>query len=184
MKHRTGHLFKRGSNFYLRWTVEGKVFSKALRDDRGQPITTKREAEDAQQKLMAPFAVASEAEVLESIVGKLEGRKAELAKLDEKENPPLPLSQAWSEFIASPSRPDTGPQTLVIYEYQFGRFTGWMTEEYPDSVRFSLGNLEVVVSIRPGRHICPGYPTTCLGSYPLIGGIDEVRFYNRAFSPW
>jgi len=33
-----------------------------------------------------------------------------------------------------------------------------------------------------GRHICPGYPTTCPGSYPLIGGIDEVRFYNRALS--
>jgi hypothetical protein len=33
-----------------------------------------------------------------------------------------------------------------------------------------------------GRHICPGYPTTCMGSYPLIGGIDEVRLYNRALS--
>ena len=39
-KHRTGHIFKRGDNFYVRWLVNGKVFSKALRDDRGEPITT------------------------------------------------------------------------------------------------------------------------------------------------
>jgi hypothetical protein len=37
-------------------------------------------------------------------------------------------------------------------------------------------------SIWLGRQLCPGYPTTCPGSYPLIGGIDQVRLYNRAFS--
>src|SRR5947208_13461688 len=34
-KSRTCRLFKRGDNFYVRWSVEGKVFSKALRDDSG-----------------------------------------------------------------------------------------------------------------------------------------------------
>jgi hypothetical protein len=33
-----------------------------------------------------------------------------------------------------------------------------------------------------GRHICAGCPTTCPGSYPLVGGIDDVRMYNRALS--
>jgi len=33
-----------------------------------------------------------------------------------------------------------------------------------------------------GRYICPGYPSTCAASYPLIGGIDEVRLYSRALS--
>ena len=73
-KHRTGHLFKRGANFYCRWTVSGKVFSKALRDDQGNPITAKREAEEAQLKLMAAFVVADEATALESIVAKLDER--------------------------------------------------------------------------------------------------------------
>jgi len=134
MKHRTGHLFKRGSNFYVRWTVEGKVFSKALRDDNGLPITARREAEEARAKIMAPFAVADEATALESIVGKLAGRKAELAEFEDKQNPPLPLSQAWSEYLASPNRPDTGPQTLVIYEYQFAKFIAWMGEKHPDKL--------------------------------------------------
>ena len=43
-KHRTGHLFKRGSNFYVRWAVNGKVFSKSLRDDNGNPIISIRTA--------------------------------------------------------------------------------------------------------------------------------------------
>ena len=33
-----------------------------------------------------------------------------------------------------------------------------------------------------GRHICPGYPSTCPSAYPLFGGIDDVRIYNRPLS--
>lgn len=134
MRHRTGHLFKRGTNFYVRWTVEGKIFSKSLRDDNGNPVTTKRAAEEAQTKLMAPFAVADETAALESIVGKLGGRKAELAKWDEEQNPPLPIAQAWPEFLASPNRPDSGPETLYQYECQEAAFAGWMKAKYPGGV--------------------------------------------------
>ena len=131
-KQRVGHLFKRGNNFYIRWMVEGKLFSKALRDESGQAVTSKREAEEARRRVMAPFAVATETEVLEGIAGRLDGRRAELAKLEDQQNPPMALGQAWTEFIASPSRPDTGPATLVIYEYQFARFVDWMKEKHPD----------------------------------------------------
>lgn len=133
MKHRTGHLFKRGSNFYVRWTIEGKVFSKALRGENGQPITTRREAEEARLRVMAPFAVADEAAALESIVGKLEGRRTELTDWEDKQNPPLPLTQAWGAYLASTRRPDTGPDTLAVYEGQFRQFTKWMAEKHPEA---------------------------------------------------
>jgi integrase len=132
MKHRTGYLFKRGDNFYVRWTVNGKTITKALRDDNGQPITTKRAAEDARTKVMAPFTVADEAAGLESIAGQLAGRKAELATLEEQNNPPMPFVRAWSEFLASGARPDTGPDTLAVYEGQFGQFVDWMKEHHPE----------------------------------------------------
>jgi integrase len=80
---------------------------------------------------MAPFAVADEAAALESIVGKLEGRKAELAKWDEEQHPALPLSQAWTAFLASPNRPDSGGETLYQYECQWSRFADWMKEKHP-----------------------------------------------------
>lgn len=126
MKHRTGYLFKRGSNFYVFWRINGKAFSKALRDENGNAITTKREAEEARAKVMAPFTVADETAALESIVGKLEGRKAELARLQNEQNPPLPISRAWSEFLASPNRPDSGDSTLRQYEFQWSAFADWI----------------------------------------------------------
>lgn len=142
-KQRVGHLFKRGDNFYLRWMVEGKVFSKALRDEAGRAVTTKREAEEARRRWMSPFAVASETEVLQTIAGRLEGRKAELALLDDRQNPPVTLAEAWSKFIDSPSRPDTGPATLVIYEYQFDRFVDWMKQQHPELLAMRDVNREI-----------------------------------------
>ena len=131
MKSRTGYLHKRGSNFYVSWRVDGKLFMKALRDANGQPITTRRDAEEAKDKFMAPLAKASEAEALEALKANLEGRKGELAKWNEEQNPPLPISEAWSRYIASNKRPQTGPDTLAVYKGQFGQFVDWMAEKHP-----------------------------------------------------
>lgn len=143
MKHRTGHLFKRGSNFYVFWRVNGKAFSKALRDENGQPITSKREAEEARAKVMAPFTVADEAAALESIVGKLQGRKAELAKWEDEKNPPLPITRAWSEFLASPNRPDSGDSTLRQYEFQWSAFADWMKAKHGDAATLRDATKEI-----------------------------------------
>ena len=124
-------MFKRGDNFYLRWVVEGKVFSKALRDGEGRPITTRRTAEQAQAREMAVFTVADQASALESIAGKLDGRRAELARLADEQNPPLALEDAWTTYLASPNRPDTGPDTLAVYQGQFGQFVAWMKQTHP-----------------------------------------------------
>jgi integrase len=132
MKRRTGYLFKRGDNFYVGWKVNGKAFAKSLRAENGQPITTKRAAEEARDKFMAPFALASEAEALEAIATKLGGRKAELARFEDQRNPALPLTQGWSAFLASPNRPDSGKQTLYHYESQWSAFADWMKEKHPD----------------------------------------------------
>jgi integrase len=131
-KHRTGYLLKRGDNWYVSWRVNGKLFTKALRDDNGQPITTRREAETAREAFMAPLAVADEAQVLQSITNRLEGRKAEIAAWDEKQNPPVLLEHAWAKYMQSNKRPDTGPDTLAVYEGQLGRFVTWMKEHHPE----------------------------------------------------
>ncbi|MBP7827460.1 MAG: tyrosine-type recombinase/integrase [Verrucomicrobia bacterium] len=132
MKRRTGHLFKRGQNFYVAWRVNGKAFSKSLRADNGQPITTRRAAEEARAKWMAQFALADETEALTSIAAQLAGRKAELAQWEDARNPPLPLAAAWSAFRASPNRPDCGAATLDQYESQWTAFVRWMRAHYPD----------------------------------------------------
>ncbi|MEK7706682.1 MAG: hypothetical protein AAB380_01640, partial [Verrucomicrobiota bacterium] len=132
-KHRTGHLFKRGKNFYIRWTVNGKIFSKSLRDDSGNPITNQRDAEEAQTKFMATFVVADEATALQSIAAKLEGRRAELVRLHDKQNPPLPVAKAWLEYLDAPNRPDSGESTLHQYGFQFSAFADWMKEKHGET---------------------------------------------------
>jgi len=134
MKRRTGYLFKRGNNFYVSWKVNGRLFMKALRDDAGQPITAKREAEIARDKFMLPITTGDEAAVLESIAGKLGGRKAELAKWEDEKHPPAAINHAWSEFLASPNRPDSGGSTLRQYEFQWQAFADWMKATHPDKL--------------------------------------------------
>ena len=70
MKSRTGYLHKRGDNWYVSWRINGKLHMKALRDDNGQAITARREAEIARDKFMAPLALADEAESLAAIAKK------------------------------------------------------------------------------------------------------------------
>ena len=132
MKKTTGYLHKRGDNFYVSWRFKGKAFLKVLRDENGNSITTERDAIKAKDKVMAPFAVGNEADALESIAGKLGGRKAELAKWEDEQHPPLSIGQAWSEFLASPNRPDSGESTLRQYEFQWQAFADWMKEKHPD----------------------------------------------------
>ena len=131
MKYRTGHLFTRGKIFYCRWVVDKKVFQQCLRDKEGNPITIMRDAETARIALMAPFKVADEVSALESITGKLEGRRAEMIRLDDQLNPSLAIENAWETFEKSPTRPDSGPATLTVYAFQWGRFERWMKEKHP-----------------------------------------------------
>jgi integrase len=132
MKHRTGFLFKRGNNFYCSWRVDGKPITRALRDDNGQPITKRREAEIARTALMAPIFTADKVAMLESIEVKLKGHKAELAKWEDEQHPPSSIGQAWSDFLNSTNRPDSGESTLRQYEFQWQAFADWMKEKHPD----------------------------------------------------
>ena len=131
-KSRTGYLFKRGNNFYCAWRVNGKLITRALRDDNGQPITTKEKAQTARDKFIAPMAAADAAEVLEHLTHKLQGRKAEIAKWEDEQDTPLSIGQAWNQFLASPNRPDSGDSTLRQYRFQWSAFEDWIKKKHAD----------------------------------------------------
>jgi integrase len=63
---------------------------------------------------------------LENVKARIEGAKAELAVLDEQRNPPLTIRQAWSAYLATSNRPDTGANTLEKHEGKFTRFVAWI----------------------------------------------------------
>ena len=127
-------MFKRGKNFYCAWRVNDKLITRALRDEKGQPITNKEQAVTAREKYISPIAAAEEVEVLEQLTYKLAGRKAEIAKWEDEKNPALSIEQAWSEFQASPNRPDSGESTLRQYGFQWQAFADWMKEKHADKL--------------------------------------------------
>ena len=185
-KHRTGHLFTRGRNYYLRWIVNGKVFSRALRDEKNKAITQRREAEEARTRIMATFVVADETEALESIAAKLEGRRAELAQLEDIQNPPLTITQAWSRFLAASNRPDTGPSTLRQYEFQFGQFARWMKEKHPDATALrevTDGIAEEYAATLTGGQLSPNTYNKHLNLLTLVFRVLRQKA-KLASNPW
>ena len=128
------YLLKRGNNYYCSWRHNGELLTRALRDAKGQPITTVEEARKARDEFMRPFTASSETKVLEELNIKLQGRKAEIAKWGDEQNPPLSIAQAWNEFLASPNRPDSGESTLRQYKFQWQAFADWMKEKHADKL--------------------------------------------------
>ena len=126
------YLIKRGNNYYCSWRHDGKLLTRSLRDASGQPITILEEARKVRDEFMRPFSASTETKVLEELSTKIQGRKAELAKWEDEKNPPLTLNQAWSEFFASPNRPDSGDSTLRQYGFQWQAFADWMKDKHPE----------------------------------------------------
>ena len=82
---------------------------------------------------MVSFVVADEATALQSIAAKLEGRKAELVRLQDEQNPPRPVARAWLEYLDAPHRPDSGESTLHQNGFQFSAFADWMKEKHGEA---------------------------------------------------
>jgi integrase len=120
MRRRTGYLIRRGKVFHAVWTVAGKKFMRTTgKRDR-------REAETELRRIMEPFVAGDEITTLQNIAARIEGRSAELVRLDDERNPPLPLAGAWTAYMTAPSRPDSGPSTLPHYEGYFAVFVEWL----------------------------------------------------------
>jgi integrase len=88
---------------------------------------------DSNHRRRNPADLGDEAAVLESLAGRLEGRKAELVRHQDEQNPPLPVSKAWIEYLNAPNRPDSGEATLDQYSYQFGQFANWIKEKHGEN---------------------------------------------------
>jgi integrase len=135
MKTTKGCLVLRGSTYYARWTVGGKVFQRSTHETEHDAALT------VMKRIVAPFAGVGEVEALERTVARLGGRKAEVARLEAEANPPPELgtvvnhdllSPVWQAFLRSPSRPDSGESTVRQYESEFKRFITWTTEHHPE----------------------------------------------------
>ena len=84
-----GTLELRGKVWLARWVVNGKRFTQST------GTGDKREAEKILAGIVAPFAAKSDAERLENLAVKIEGRKAEIRRYEDS-LPALPLRHRGS----------------------------------------------------------------------------------------
>ena len=127
MKRRTGFLKLRGKTYYAVWQIGGKRFMQTT----GQ--SDRRAADKELRRIMEPFALGNEVAALESIRGRIEGRTAELARIEDERNPPLTIRAAWTAYRRAPNRPDSGPRTLSDYEGYLTAFDDWLEATHPDA---------------------------------------------------
>lgn len=121
-----GTLERRGRVWRARWTVDGKTYTRTT------GTSDRREAEKILAEIIAPFAAKSDAERLENLAVKIEGRKAEIRRYEDSK-PALALSDGFEAYRRSRERPDTGAATLDIYESQYNRLVRWAADNVPDA---------------------------------------------------
>jgi integrase len=105
-----------------------------LRDDAGQAITHKADAERAKAKLMEIFGKQNQVEALRAIAHKIDDTNADIATREDEQHPALTLAQAWTTFVRSSERHDCGNATLRQYESKWELFRDWLTREHPETV--------------------------------------------------
>ncbi len=121
-----GTLERRGRVWRARWTVDGKTYTRTT------GTSDRREAEKILAEIVAPFAAKSDAERLENLAVKIEGRKAEIRRYEDSK-PALALADGFEAYRRSRERPDTGAATLDMYESQYNRLLRWAKDNAPDA---------------------------------------------------
>ncbi len=122
--------------FWISYTVTGedgkkKRIRKPLVDEHGERIRDIRSAEKARKMETAKYVTAGEVQVLKSIQAELESAEKKLVRAIEDANPPLMIKDAWSTYLNSHERPDSGERTLKDYHSCWKKFTDWLPLEYP-----------------------------------------------------
>jgi len=126
MKRRTGYLIKRNKTYYAAWHIGDKLFMRTTGKQ------DKRDAETELHRIMEPFVAGDEVATLQNIAAKIEGNKADIARLTDERNPPLTIGNAWNTYKAAPSRPDSGERTLSDYEGYLTAFSDWIDAEHSE----------------------------------------------------
>ena len=124
----SGSVLKKKNRFYFRTRDASGEKYTLLRNSQGQPVTTRPEALEAAASLQPMLSAKSREDIAEYL---LESRKLDGTLLL------VPLAQAWDEYLAQTTRPDSGKVTLSRYKSCFERFLYWVTGNKPHITHMS-----------------------------------------------
>jgi integrase len=127
MKHRTGHLYKRGNVFWLQYRIEGRTVQQSLGTANADEAEAKRKA------IMRPYLAADLASAHAVAESRLRTAESTAQAAIEEATPPMPFVRAWDAYLAAAGRPDSGERTLADYQGYFAAFAAWMKETHPEA---------------------------------------------------
>lgn len=132
MKSRTGYMFrKKGKDGKERPTWYVRIMVDGVPVVRSTETANLKKAERKRNEILAPYALGGRAEVLKSVVHRLEDTEDEEARLKAAANPPPEIAAVWNRYIASKKRPDSGESTLQQYKAEWCRFAKWIASAHP-----------------------------------------------------
>jgi integrase len=129
----TGAVVKNRDRFYLRIKINGQVTTKLIRDEEGNPVKTKRDAERYADKMKSVLSVENKEQLLAEV--------AIAKKLKSKLT--LPLDKLWETYLQMPTRPDSGKTTLQGYLNILTYFLTWLNDKHPDITQAGMITPEV-----------------------------------------
>lgn len=158
---KNGYIFTRGKSkrYYVQYYVNGKKYAAALRDQDGQPITSRKKAEYAARDFLHPLEAATKADQLKKVREAVEDAEARAERLAAAEaerrraeeertrNERAKIADGWRLFMLCPKRPASCKRhadaeiprnsTAGNYRAYFEHFAAWMNEERPKAVRLA-----------------------------------------------
>jgi integrase len=104
-----------------------------LRDDLGNTITDREQAESKRKQIMAPYQTGDHAETLRALQARIQDAESAHVQAVDEANPPLRVKDTWQAYLQEPERPDSGPLTLEQYEGHWYRFENWIGTAHPEA---------------------------------------------------
>jgi integrase len=129
-----GRIYLRGKskNYFAEYTINGKTTRRLLRDNDGNPTTSKATANKLLHDLLNPLALKEKQETVQQIAHSLDDLTKRIEKAEKDLEPVLKLSDAWSAYESASNRPDSGERTMQDYGLYYSAFFKWVKNNYSD----------------------------------------------------
>ncbi|NLF15961.1 MAG: site-specific integrase, partial [Lentisphaerae bacterium] len=129
----TGRTYKRGGRWWVDFTIDGHRTRRALNDADGKPVKTAEAARRELDRLTRPVTATAEVERLRLVSDALRHAETTADAAIEAARPRLALADAWTTYVGSMNRPQSGEATMRQYSLQWAAFVRWMAERRPEA---------------------------------------------------
>lgn len=126
-----GVVYKRGNIYWLKYMLNNKMIYQSLETSDSE------EAEKKRKKIISPYVAADNAEKARQVYHRLNDAENEHKVCVHDSKNDIAIEKAWDSFIASSERPNTGPDTLEQYKFQWKSFQKWLEKSHKNTQNIS-----------------------------------------------